>query len=189
MTMTTQAYGLSDFVADLRRVTGAESDERSIVRRIAPLARKLAATPGWIEDAHRACDPEQGFGVHLLHEDPDHANAVFLLAWLPGRGTPAHNHKTWAVVAAIEGGEREIMWRRLDDGSKAGYAELQRETETAMTASKVSCLLSDDIHTVWNEGADISLSLHVYGKHINYTERSQFDPEAKTEERYVVTVE
>lgn len=189
MTVTTQTYGLSDFISDLRAITSECDDDKAIVRRVAPLAQKLAATPGWIEDQHRTCDAEQGFGVHLLHEEADHSNAIFLIAWLPGRGTPAHNHKTWAVVAAIEGAEGEIMWRRLDDGSKAGYAELERETEVVMIAGKVSCLLPEDIHMVWNQGHDISLSLHVYGKHINHTGRSQFDPEAKTEERFVVTVE
>lgn len=58
-----------------------------------------------------------------------------------------------------------------------------------MTAGKVSCLLSSDLHTVWNVSDGVSLSLHTYGKHVNFTGRSQFDPEAKTETPYVVTVD
>ena len=46
-----------------------------------------------------------------------------------------------------------------------------------------------DIPTVWNNTDRITLSLHIHGRHINHTDRSQFDPEAGTEERFVVTVE
>ena len=40
--------------------------------------------------------------MHLLHEEPNHDLAVFVLTWLPDRGTMPHNHMTWAVVAGIE---------------------------------------------------------------------------------------
>ena len=65
----------------------------------------------------------------MLHEENDHTNAVFLLSWLPDRGTPAHDHGTWAVVAGIEGEEKETMWQRNDDGSKPGNADLEKGTE------------------------------------------------------------
>jgi predicted metal-dependent enzyme (double-stranded beta helix superfamily) len=42
--------------------------------------------------------------------------AVFLVSWLPNRGTTPHKHKTWAVVVGMEGAEQEISYDRLDDG-------------------------------------------------------------------------
>jgi hypothetical protein len=33
----------------------------------------------------------------------------------------------------------------------------------------------------------VTVSLHVYGKHINYTVRSQFDPQARTAREFKVT--
>jgi predicted metal-dependent enzyme (double-stranded beta helix superfamily) len=149
----------------------------------------LIATSDLIKDEYYKCDEQQGFGVHLLHEEDDHSNAVFMIAWLPDRGTPTHNHKTWGVVVGIEGEERETWWRRMDDGSKRGYAELERQTENSVGPGQASCLLPEDIHTVWNETDDVSLSLHTYGKHINFTGRSEFDPETRTEKQYVLTVD
>lgn len=58
-----------------------------------------------------------------------------------------------------------------------------------MTPGGISSFLSDDIHTVWNDTDSVSWSLHVYGKHINHTGRSEFDPVAKTEKAYVLNVE
>lgn len=187
--MTDANAELSAFVAELRKITGEEEDEGTIVRKVAPLAKRLAATPGLVTDIHRKGDKTQGFSLHMLHEEADHSNAVFLFSWLPGRGTPAHNHKTWGVVVGVEGEETETWWRRLDDGSKPGVADLERRSERTLTPGGTSSFLSDDIHTVWNNTDALTLSLHVYGKHINYTGRSEFDPEAGTEKAYVLNVE
>ncbi len=53
---------------------------------------------------------------------------------------------------------------------------------------QASCVLAEDIHTVWNGTGKVSVSLHTYGKHINFTGRSEFDPGAKTEAKFIVTV-
>ena len=187
--MSDQVYDLSQYIEDLRRITREETDDKKILQRVAPLAQKLATLPSLIKDEFYHCNEEQGFSFHLLHEDEDHSNAVFVLAWLPNRGTLAHNHKTWGVVVGVEGEERETWWLRKDDGSKLGYAELERQTENQVGPGQVSCVLPEDIHTVWNHSDGVTLSLHTYGKHINFTGRSEFDPEARTEKAYVVTVE
>jgi hypothetical protein len=45
------------------------------------------------------------------------------------------------------------------------------------------------IHKVWNESNAVTLSLHIYGKHINHTPRSQFDPEKRSELPFIVKVD
>ena len=111
------------------------------------------------------------------------------MAAQPGHAPPLHDHGTWAVVASIEGKEKETMCRRNDDGAKPGYADLEQGTDGIMTAGKVSCLLTGDIHTVCNVSDGISLSLHTYGKHVNYTDRSQFDPETKSAKPFIVSID
>jgi predicted metal-dependent enzyme (double-stranded beta helix superfamily) len=150
---------------------------------------KFARSPGWFRPEFRECDVEQGFGVHLLHEEPNHDLAVFVISWLPDRGTTPHNHKTWAVVVGIEGQEQEVNYDRLDDGSIAGFAELRRGAARVMAAGEVARCYPEQIHSVWNVGKDISMSLHTYGRHINYTGRSEFDLEHKREKPYVIKVE
>ena len=187
--MPDQAYDLSQFIEDLRSIYHDETDDKKIIQRVSPLAQKFAASPGLIKDEYYQCDQEQGFSLHLLHEDEDHSNAVFVIAWLPDRGTLAHNHMTWGIVVGIEGEERETWWQRIDDGSKPGCAELERQTENQVGPGHVSCVLPEDIHTVWNNTDNVTLSLHTYGKHINFTGRSEFDVEAKTEMPYIVNIE
>lgn len=126
--------------------------------------------------------------MHLLHEEPNHDLAVFVLSWLPDRGTTPHNHKTWAVVVGMEGQEQEVSYDRLDDGSRRGFADLKRGGEHVMTAGDIALCYPEHIHSVRNVGKDISISLHTYGRHINYTGRSEFDPEQKREKPYIVKV-
>ena len=47
-------------------------------------------------------------------------------------------------------------------------------------------LTPDIIHSVRNDGKAISVSLHVYGRNINFTGRSQFDPDRCTVTPWIV---
>jgi predicted metal-dependent enzyme (double-stranded beta helix superfamily) len=181
-------YTLRDYVRDLRTIRASETDPVRITERVAPLARQFAEAGGWFRPEYRQCDAGQGFGVHLLHEEPDHDLAIFAIAWLPGRGTTPHNHKTWAVVVGIEGQELETNYERRDDGLTAGYAELARSGEQIMSAGDVACCYPEHIHAVRNVGEGVALSLHTYGRHINHTGRSEFDVEQKRETPFVIKV-
>ncbi len=186
---TPSEYTLEEYLQDVRSILSKESDPAVFTASIKPLSQRLAASPAMQDAAYRVCDEEQGFGAHLLHEEAQHELAVFMFAWLPGRGTPPHNHETWAVVTVVEGEEHETHFARNDDGSKAGYAELEKTSDGIMRAGDVSVCMPQGIHSVWNNSDELSISLHTYGKHINFTGRSSFDPEKNAEIPYLVTVE
>ena len=185
--MNAPAYDLKRFVDDLRAIASASSDPRTVIARVRPLVRELALSRTWLEPRHYECDEAQGFGAHLLHEEPDHTLAVFAASWLPGRGAPPHNHGTWGVVAGVDGPEKNVFWKRLDDGSRPGYATVARQGEQVFGAGEVVSFLPDSIHSVVNETDAVTVSLHVYGKHVNYTTRSQFDPDTGIEKSFKVT--
>jgi predicted metal-dependent enzyme (double-stranded beta helix superfamily) len=44
------------------------------------------------------------------------------------------------------------------------------------------------IHEVRNETDAVTLSLHTYGKHVNHTDRSQFDLETKVKKDFKVDI-
>jgi predicted metal-dependent enzyme (double-stranded beta helix superfamily) len=171
---------LSRFVDDLRSISAEATDPRAVIGRVRPLAQQLALGKTWLEKRHYDCDAEQGFGVHLLHEEPDHALAVFAVAWLPGRGALPHDHGTWAVVAGVDGPEKNTFWKRLDDGSRPGYAKLAKEFDRVFGPGEVVLLLPGEIHSVLNETDAVTVSLHVYGRHLNYVTRSEFDPDTNS---------
>ena len=184
-----QTYSVEDYVADIRAVVAEETTEAAISERIKPLSNRLAADRMWFEDTYREIDAQQGFGLHLLHEEENHDLAVFVISWAPGKGLAAHNHKTWAVVTGIEGQEHETNYRRLDDCSRPGFAELEKSHEATLFPGDAVCCMPEDIHSVWNNGTELAVSLHTYGRHLNHTGRSMFDVAAKSEMPCVVKVE
>lgn len=181
-----EPYTLERYIEDLKRITGKTGDEDKIITQVAPLAQKLAAETDWRDRKHYQADQEQGFGVHVLHEEADHTLAVFAVSWLPGRGAPPHDHGTWAVVVGVEGIERNIGYRRLDDGSRPDYAELEVKHDTNAAEGDLVCMKSGGIHSVQNETDAVTLSLHTYGKHVNHNNRSQFDLETNEKKDFVV---
>lgn len=187
--MSEGAYTLDEFVDDLRRITAKSSDERKIISEVRPLVKRLALAKTWLEPKHYECDEEQGFGTHLLHEEPDHSLAVFAVAWLPGRGAPPHDHGTWAVVAGVDGPEENTFWDRVDDGSRDGYAEIRKRAAKEFSEGEVVAMPAGHIHSVTNNTGAVTVSLHAYGVHVNHTGRSQFDPETNVETSFIVTVQ
>ena len=188
--MATVTTALAQYIESLRRITRDTTDPRDIIRRVTPLASELAlAHERWVQRRYYTADPDQGFGIHLLHEEPDHTLAVMAIAWLPGRGAPPHNHGTWAIVAGVDGPETNVFWTRLDDGSRQGFAEIEKQASKVFAEGEVVSFLPESIHSVINDTDRVTLSLHTYGKNLNYTGRSQFDPLNKTETPFIVKYE
>jgi predicted metal-dependent enzyme (double-stranded beta helix superfamily) len=136
------------------------------------VARRAAlAKHSWLQPHMYHADPVQGFGVHLLHEEPDHTLAIFAVSWMPGRGTPPHDQGTWALVAGVDGPEANKFFERVDDRTRPGHAQLKQIGEKAFAEREVLAMTSGGIHIVWNETSEMTLSLHVYGKHLNFAGR------------------
>lgn len=185
--MDSNGFTLDRLVTELREARALASSERDVLGRVQAIARRAAAEQRtWLRDEMCRPDAEQGFGFHLLREEAGHDLAVFVASWLPGRGTPPHDHGTWAVVVGLKGWERNTHWRRLDDSARPGYAELAPAGECVVGAGDVVAMKSGAIHSVRNDGDGISVSLHIYGRHVNYTSRSQFDPDGRREAPYKV---
>src|SRR4030095_6374998 len=184
--MKDDVYTLSRFVTDLRRTASEQRGEKQLLLALRPLVERFALGGTWLEARHYEADSEQGVGVHVLHEESDHTLAVFAASWLPGRGAPPPDHGTWAIVVGVDGREKNMFWERVDDRSRPGYAEVRRIGERVFGSGDVVVIPAGMIHSVRNESDRVTLSLHVYGKHVNFTERSQFDPDQRTETPFIV---
>lgn len=186
MKAMTPDYTLAQFVIDLKSIASAHQDIHELLKAVRPIAVRLSASEDLRRKMNKVTDPEQGFGFQVLHEESDHSLAVALLSWLPGRGTPPHDHGTWGVVVGVEGDERNTFWKRVDDCSRPGYAELEKISERMFQPGEAIGLTPAIIHSVYNPSDQISVSLHVYGKNVNHTARSRFDPEQRTVELWMV---
>ena len=188
--MDTRPYSIPNLVADLRGVLSVVTDEREILSQVRPFARRAALSKdSWLEKRFYVANPDQGFGVYLLHEEADHSLAVFAVSWLPHRGAPPHDHGTWAVVASVDGPEKNEFFERVDDRSRLGFAELKKVGEKVFDVGDVLAMRTGQVHSIWNDSETVSISLHIYGKNIQHTGRSQFDVEKRTETPFLLKVE
>ena len=184
----TEQYSIAQYVDDLRRITTETIDENEIFKQVSPLAIRLSGEDNWIEDRFYEPDEETGFSAFLLHEENDHSLAVFAASWIPGMGVGPHDHGTWAVVVGVDGLERNIRYKRLDDRKNPDYAELEIKDESVAGPGDLVCIKKGGIHAVRNDSDKVTLSLHTYGTHINHTIRSQYDVEARTAKEFKVDI-
>ena len=115
---------LKNFLADLKSITTTESEDREILKRVAPLAERMSKNADWIEDRYYKCDENTGFGVTVLLAEEN--LYVIMVCWPPGQDVTPHDHQTWAVVAGIDGIEKNLRWLRKDQGRAT-----QRSNSTA----------------------------------------------------------
>ena len=184
----TASYSVDDYVADLRRITAETTDQSEIFEKLGPCAQALVADKSWLKPDYYETDGDQGFGVRLLHEEPDHSLAVFMVSWAPHKGVAPHDHGTWALIVGIEGIEHNTSYARLDDRGRDGYAKIEVKSEVQAGPGDLVCMKNGGIHSVRNDSDAVTLSLHTYGCHVNYTERSVYDPDNNSAEAFQVKI-
>ena len=167
-------YSLQQFIADLDRITRSENSPEKIVAMAKPLLVQLIKNPDCIESRFKQ-HGVKSYGRYMLHRAP--LFNVTSVVWGPGDGAKAHNHDTWGLVGVLENELQETRFRRRDDGSKEGFADLEIKSVNRNVTGTVSTLLApeDDIHEMLNVTQKNTVEVHVYGKDLANMQRLRFD--------------
>jgi predicted metal-dependent enzyme (double-stranded beta helix superfamily) len=119
--------------------------------------------------------------LYKIAEDPTRGFALYLKVACPGEKVLPHNHMTWACIAAVEGREDSILYRREDRGSGPGQASLTETRRVVVEPGRGIAFMPDDIHSTANPGPDTARHLHFYGQAVEaLTTRLQFNLETQT---------
>jgi predicted metal-dependent enzyme (double-stranded beta helix superfamily) len=134
------------FVAQLRAIWQAQSGNQSRIERAKPLLEALVKDPDL--KAHSARWPStEGYKNLLLYVDPQHHFAINAVVRTPGRVGGVHDHAdAWVLYGVLDGSESLERYERIDDGGRAGYAELRLVSVTAGTQGKVDLVPPHAIH-------------------------------------------
>ncbi len=171
-------YSLQHLIQDLDRISRVETSPAKIVAAVNPLLATLVRRPDCLETQYKQRGPT-AYGRYMLHRAPRFN--VTAIVWGPGDGAKAHNHETWGLVGVVENEIQETRFRRLDDGSNPGFADIEVAAVLKNSAGMVSCLVppEDDIHEMNNVTDRNTVEIHVYGKDLANLPRLRFDCDKK----------
>ena len=108
--------------------------------------------------------PEEYAKIYLLSDDEGGDFSLYLISALPFGPSPVHDHGTFAVIAGIEGDEENTIYKRLDDGSREGHAELEEDYKVVLRKGDGIAFMPDDIHHICAVTETPTRHFHLYGK-------------------------
>jgi 3-mercaptopropionate dioxygenase len=170
-----------EFIADLQAIWDSESDNQDRMEKAKPLLEQLVKDPGL--KAHSARWPStEGYKNLLLYVDPQHHFAINAVVRTPGRVGGVHDHAdAWVLYGVLDGAESLERYDRIDDGSRAGYAEVRLASVTTGTQGKVDLVAPHAIHAEQG-GPTRSVAIIVRSQRLGEGTVLQraYDPKAKT---------
>lgn len=170
------------FIERVNDVRGVESNPHAIVAEVRPAFEELLADQTWLPGEFmrsvEASGMGSGIGMWLLYKAPDDSLAFSSLVVPPGVQTPVHDHLAWGIVGLYCGTQAEEVFRRRDDGSEEGVADLAlAEAKRLAPGDLYELLPENDIHRVRTTSDVTSVSLHLLGNNNGCIWRHQFKPE------------
>ncbi|MHC5019419.1 MAG: cysteine dioxygenase family protein [Planctomycetota bacterium] len=166
-TKPAEAYGVPELVGDIETLIKSNLSEYGLIEGIGRKLKRAIRNPALLTDEQRAPKLET-YARHYIHVDPQDRFSLMALVWSPGQGTPVHDHGIWGVIGIYENEIEAINYKRLDDGSDEGYADL-RETGSMFLGKGSLCWVlppNEEIHVNRNHSDETTITLHVYGKAI-----------------------
>jgi predicted metal-dependent enzyme (double-stranded beta helix superfamily) len=83
----------------------------------------------------------------LFYEDPDYQFVINGLIKAPKSRTQIHDHAhNWTLYGVLDGNETIERYERIDDGTKADYAEIRKTVDVKVGPGKIDLVPPYEIH-------------------------------------------
>jgi predicted metal-dependent enzyme (double-stranded beta helix superfamily) len=174
-------YRLYRFLTDLEDLLSKVSSDRDRLHAIVPLVQRLLTSSYWLQIPDDPPNPELGWSVQMLYDEPFFPLTVQLVTWLPGTKSTIHNHAAWGIVAMVNGQEKNTFWKRSP--SPKFPNKIERVSDRTIGAGEIITFLPDAIHSIEAMGDEPTISFNIYGE-TDYDRRFEFDLDTKTAEQF-----
>lgn len=169
------AYTLEEFYEDARKALKADSGPagRDKVRgHLENLLKDEAFVAAY-------CGPDAEPGIRTIHRDPETGFNVLVHIYEKGKSGPPHDHgKSWAIYGQAAGHTIMTTWKRLDDGSKGGKADLEKDRSFQLDPGMAGKFDVGDIHSI--QISDGSKFIRVTGTDLSKIDTAVFNPDSHT---------
>lgn len=160
---TERARAVRAFIAQVRQLApDAAQATPAQLARVATLLEALGQRRDLFSAEAFAVVPGRPTSIYRLAEDIDGGYALYLSLGEPGKAQPPHDHTTWAIIAGVNGNERNEVYAR------ASTQDPLRDTLTHVRRVDVGpggsiVLGPNDVHTIELVGDEAGAHLHFYG--------------------------
>jgi predicted metal-dependent enzyme (double-stranded beta helix superfamily) len=136
---------LQPLIDELRAIWAAEPETEQRMRKAQPLMARFTADPE-LRARSRDWPPTPGQNL-LFYEDPDFGFVLNGVVRIPPYRGGAHDHAfAWTLYGVVDGTETLERYDQLDDGSRAGIAELRLASASAGTPGVVDLVAPYAVH-------------------------------------------
>ncbi len=177
---------LRRFVEDFRNIVARETAGRARLEALRAPVEALLANPGWISAEFLEPVPATT-ATWAVYRSQEPDLCIFTMVVPPLNSTKVHNHLTDGWVGLVQGAQLERHFRRLDDGSRPGFADVRQTDEHPIRLGELTPIEypGADIHQIVTTSREASVSLHVLCNDLGTVERQTFEPAAGTATTFV----
>ena len=179
---TTQ-NALDRFVSKTRELFAREPDLDKRWTALTPILAELLADPEVIEASKHwpDCVPANGRAENLLfYEDPEYGFAINGLvkgdARQGGRARIHDHAHIYTLYGVLDGRERIERYERLDDRSRADYAEIRKTVDVLVGPGEIDLVKPYEIHTELTVG-ERTVAVIVRSQKGGSFNQGRYDPE------------
>jgi predicted metal-dependent enzyme (double-stranded beta helix superfamily) len=165
-------YRLYRFLTEVEDILDLIASDRDRIQAIMPLVRKLLASSYWLQMEFSEPPIDPGWSVQFPYDEYEFPLTVQMVAWLPGRVSPIHNHATWGIVAVVGGQEKNQFWRQVPTSEYPSFIECVGEK--ILVPGDIIAFTPDAIHSVQALGNEPVITFNLYGE-TAYHQRWEFD--------------
>lgn len=164
-------------LAEARRAIDEHGVTDVAMRRIQLALRRLAESGSLPERGSLRTIHQSDATATVLASEGENGLTLVFASFPPEAPTPVHDHGTWGVAYVVEGHDKYIHWKRLDDGHDPEYARLEVAYERVLAPGESVYWFgpAGDIHHQQGDG-ETAWELVLFGKNAMRTERHYFDP-------------
>jgi len=135
------------FIQEMRAAWAGLADTEARMKIAARLLEGLVRDPT-LRERSRSWPSTEGHKNLLFYEDPDYHFVINGVVRTPGRQGGIHDHAhAWTAYGVLDGTEKLERYRRVDDGQKEGYAEIELESISEGVPGKVDLVPPFAIHS------------------------------------------
>ncbi len=161
-------YRLHRLLTDLEDLLETVTDPQAQLQQMIPMVRCFLDSAPWLYFDPLQPDPETGWAVRTLYDEPFFPLTVQVVSWASGIVSSIHNHASWGLVALLDGQEKNDLWDRQAD-------LLTPVADQTLIAGDIITFLPEVIHRVTALGDRPTISFNLYGE-TDYDRRFEFDP-------------